>query len=93
MKIYRKFFIKSPEGGGGGGLIISSPFETGGLSYLRGGGGLFNLEKTTVSVLHKKLENKVHESGEAQEKEGRRLCSRGKKSNPRSVHTKFYSRD
>ena len=70
MKIYRKFFIKSP---GGGGLIISSPFETGGL-FERG--GLFNKEKTTVSVLHKKLENKVHESGEAQEQEGWRLCNR-----------------
>ena len=70
MKIYRKFFIKSP----GGGLIISSPFETGGL--FERGGGLFNKEKTTVSVLHKKLENKVHESGEAQEQEGWRLCSR-----------------
>ena len=96
MKIYRKFFIKSP---GGGGLIISSPFEAGGgLIHRDGGliweeGGLFNLEKTTVSVLHKELENKVHESGEAQEQEGWRLCSRGKKSNPRSVHTKFYSRD
>ena len=49
VKIYRKFFIKSP---GGGGLIISSPFETGGL--FERGGGLFNKEKTTVSVLHKK---------------------------------------
>ena len=32
VKIYRKFFIKSP----GGGLIISSPFETGGL-FEKGG--------------------------------------------------------
>ena len=86
MKIYRKFFIKSPGGGEEVNYLRRG-------AYLRGG-GLFNLEKTTVSVLHKKkLENKVHESGEAQEQEGWRLCSRGKKSNPRSVHTKFYSRD
>ena len=39
-------------------LFISSPFEGGG-AYLRGGGGLFNLEKTMVSVLHKELEYKV----------------------------------
>ena len=45
-----------------GSLFISRPFEggliqTGGGAYLRG--GLFNLEKTTVSVLHKKLGYKV----------------------------------
>ena len=28
-------------------------------AYLRGGGGLFNLETTMVSVLYKELENKV----------------------------------
>ena len=33
-----------------GGLFISSPFE---------GGGLFTLEKTMASVLHKELEYKV----------------------------------
>ena len=37
--------------GGGGGLI-----EAGDLLEM---GGLFNLEKTMVSVLHKKLEQKV----------------------------------
>ena len=35
-----------------GGLFISSPFEG-------GGGGLFTLEKTMASVLHKELEYKV----------------------------------
>ena len=39
-------------------LFISSPFEGGGGAYLRGG-GLFNLERTMVSVLHKELEYKV----------------------------------
>ena len=33
---------------------------TGGL-FERGGGGLFNLEKTMVSVLHKELEYKVEQ--------------------------------
>ena len=28
-------------------------------AHLRGGGGLFNLETTMVSVLYKELENKV----------------------------------
>ena len=50
---YRKSSIKLP-----GGLFISSPFE-GGL-YRDGSlferGGLFNLEQTMVSVLHKELE-------------------------------------
>ena len=46
-----------------GNLFISSPFEgglieTGGLRE-RGGGGLFNLEKTMVSVLHRELEYKA----------------------------------
>ena len=46
-------------------LLISRPFEgglieTGGRAYLRGGGGgLFNLEKMMVLVLHKELEYKV----------------------------------
>ena len=38
-----------------GGLFISSPFEAG----LNRDGGLYNLEKTMVSVLHKELEYKV----------------------------------
>ena len=42
--------LSPPEG-----LFISSPFERG----LQRDGGLFNLEKTMVSVLHKELEYKV----------------------------------
>ena len=53
--IYRKSSIKLP-----GGLFISSPFEGGGGLYRDGSlferGGLFNLEQTMVSVLHKELE-------------------------------------
>ena len=53
---YRKSFIKLPEG-----LSISSPFEGGlyrdGSPFERG--GLFNLEQTMVSVVHKELEYKV----------------------------------
>ena len=53
---YRKSSIKLP-----GGLFISSPFEGGvyrdGSLFERG--GLFNLEQTMVSVLHKELEYKV----------------------------------
>ena len=41
------FISSSFEGGGGGGLNRN------------GGGGLFNLEKTMVSVLHKELKFKV----------------------------------
>ena len=67
MKIYRKFFIKSP--GGGEEVNYFKPIWDGGLIW-EGEAAYFNLEKTTVSVLHKKLENKVHESGEAQEQEG-----------------------
>ena len=52
--IYGKSSIKLP-----GSILISSPFEGGGGggAYLRG--GLFNLEKTMVSVLHKELGYKV----------------------------------
>ena len=50
LKKYHKFSIK-PSGG----LFISNPFE-GDLIEM---GGLFNLEKTMVSVLHKELEYKV----------------------------------
>ena len=42
-------------GGGGGGLIISNTFEVGLIET----GGLFNLEKTMVSVVHKEVEYKV----------------------------------
>ena len=50
---YRKSPIKRPPGG----LFISRPFEGGG--GLIETGGLFNLETTIVSVLHKELEYKV----------------------------------
>ena len=48
-----------------GGLFISTPFEGGVLDrdgepiWEERGGGLFNLEKTMVSVLHKELKYKV----------------------------------
>ena len=47
-----------------GGLFISSPFEWGGGGLYRDGslferGGLFNLEQTMVSVVHKEVEYKV----------------------------------
>ena len=47
-----------------GGLFISNLFEgglieTGGLFGRSGGGGLFTLEKTMVSVVHKELEHKA----------------------------------
>ena len=56
------FFIKTglavnPLLSPSGGLFITSLFE-GGLIW-EGGGELFNLEKTVVSVLHKDLEYKV----------------------------------
>ena len=56
-QVYSKSSIKPL-----GGLFILSPFEgglteTGGL--LERGGGLFHLEMTMVSVLHKELEYKV----------------------------------
>ena len=59
---YRKSSIKPL--GGGGGLFISSPFVGGGGGLIEAGdlldmGGLFNLEKTMASVLHKELEQKV----------------------------------
>ena len=56
LTYYRKSFIKPPKGliylkpiGGGGGRLI----ETGGLFERR---GLFNVERTMVSVLHKEVE-------------------------------------
>ena len=59
-QLYRKSSIKPPPGGG---LFISSPFVGGGGLIEAGDllemGGLFNLEKTMVSVLHKELEQKV----------------------------------
>ena len=39
-----------------GGLFISSPFEVGRGGLIWEAGGLFNLEKTKVSVLHRELE-------------------------------------
>ena len=60
---YRKSSIK-PLRGGGRGLFISSPFFGVGRGLIEAGdllemGGLFNLEKTMASVLHKELEQKV----------------------------------
>ena len=49
LTTYRKSSSKSPREGGGGGLIYSNPFEV----------GLFDLEKTMVSVLHKELVYKM----------------------------------
>ena len=55
---YRKSSIKPPEG-----LFISGPIEWGRGGGLGGGlieaGGLFSLETTMVSVLHKELKYKV----------------------------------
>ena len=48
LTTYRKSSSKSPREGGGG-LIYSNPFEV----------GLFDLEKTMVSVLHKELVYKM----------------------------------
>ena len=52
---YRKSSIKLPRG-----LIYFKPILGGG-GGLTETGGLFNLEKTVVSVLHKELEHKVEE--------------------------------
>jgi len=51
--VYRKSSIKPP-----GGLFILSPFEGWGGGLIETG-GLFNLETTMVSVIHKELEYKV----------------------------------
>ena len=51
QQVYRNSSIEW----GGGGLIISNTFEMG----LIGTGGLFNLAKTMVSVVHKEEEYKV----------------------------------
>ena len=64
-----------------GGLFISSPFEGGGsLIEMRGlferGGGLFILEKTMVSVLHKEQEHEVESSNTR----SFRSCSQGSES-------------
>ena len=48
-------YTVTPLLNGGGGLIISNTFEMG----LIGTGGLFNLAKTMVSVVHKEEEYKV----------------------------------
>ena len=50
---YRRSLL-SPTGG----VFISNPFEGGGGGLIETG-GLFNLEKTMISVLHKELEYKV----------------------------------
>ena len=55
--MYRKYSIKSP---GGGLYLFQTHMRGGGIqgAYLRGG-AIFNLAKTMVSVLQKKLEHKV----------------------------------
>ena len=60
------------------GLFISNTFEgetgsieVGGLFDRWGGGGLINLAKMMVSVLHEELECKVEKSGKAQPQEVR----------------------
>ena len=55
IKLSRGLFISNSSGRGGG---------DGDRAYLRMG-GLFNLEKTMVSVLHKELEYKVEVGGHA----------------------------
>ena len=72
---YDKFSIKPP----GGGIFISSPFERGGggLIETKGlfeRGGLFNLDKTMVSVLYKQLEHKVEKLSSTR---SFRSCSQG----------------
>ena len=52
---YRISSIKPGGAGGEGALFISSPSE----GCFIDTGGLFNLEKTMVSVLHKELEYKA----------------------------------
>ena len=61
-------------------------------------GGLFNLEKTMVSVLHKELEQKVEklknkrDGGHAAEDQNQ-IRTSSWQINLGSVYTKFYSRD
>ena len=77
------------------GLFISGPFE-GGLIET---GGLFNSDKTMVSVLHKELEYKVEKlknkkvGGQAAADQNQIPTSSWGINHPGSVHTKFYSRD
>ena len=56
--LYRKSSIP-PGGGGGGGLFTSNTFESGSGEGLNRDGGLFNLAKTMVVILHKELEYKM----------------------------------
>ena len=88
---YRKSFIKQPRR-----LFISRPFEGGGGINRDGGGGdLFHLEKTMVSVLHKKLEYKVEKlknkkvGGHAAEVQNQIQTSSWQINHPGSVHMKF----
>ena len=75
--------------------LISSPSE----GVLIWEGGLFNLEKMMVSVLHKELECKVEKlkykkvRGHAAEDQNQIRTSRWELNHPRSVHTKFNSHD
>ena len=62
-------------------------------------GGLFNLEKTMVSVIHKQLGYKVEKlkykkvGGRAAKYQNQIRTSSWQINHPGSVHTKFYSRD
>ena len=90
---YHKSSIKLPRA-----LFISSPFE-GRLNRDGGGGSLFHLEKTMVSVLHKELEYKVEKlknkkvGGHAAEVQNQIQTSSWQINHPGSVHMKFYSCD
>ena len=72
-------------------MFISKPFEKG----LNRDRGLFNLEKTMVSVLHKELEYKVGKSSSTRRLEVMqpRIRIRSEQNHPGLAHTKFYSRD
>ena len=85
------------------GLFISNQFEWGGGLIETGDlferGGLFNLEKTMVSILHKKLEYKVEmlkykrlEVMQPRIKNNSELLV-GTINHPGSVHGTFYSCD
>ena len=63
-----------------GGFFILNPFEVGEEGGLIETGGLFDLETTMVSVLHKELEYKQQDVF-------------GHANHPGAVNTKLYSRD
>ena len=69
----------------------------GGLNGDRGGlferGGFFHLARTMVSVLHKELECKVEKLNYKKLEVTHPNIDSQLVNHPRSVHTKFYSRD